>query len=651
MKKLVSKITVTALAMLMVLSCAVTAFAATTEVTETKGSISLTQYDISTVTKDDEGNIISGEKVGGVTFSAYRILDFDGSTYTVNEDFTGQLEITDIVNTSASQKGTLGYGSTEELEAKIPTLQSYIRTQGIDATAEKTTDDEGSAVLSGLDLGVYLVQETGVPEGYTITAQAFLVAIPFWEQTADSGNGSWIYDIVVYPKSEVLEVDKQITDGEQSTDADSYAIGEVIPYTVTAVIPDYGKSASYPELTVTENLLLHDTEGKGVVKFNALNLIFTDTLSEGLTLDPDSLEIKIYDKDGTTLLKTLSGGESLAVLESIGTNDIDKITEQNTANGGDYTVSTGTDEDGNMAMTVTVAWNSLDNLLNSAENYQGKIIRLTYNARLNEKAVVGDANTNTVEYSFCNNPQYTTGEAEDPPRTITIDETEVYTYEMELTKTFNGKKTPEEGNASGVEFELYRKGDSGSEKLNVIKNSDGNYTVWNGSIEEMNGVLKAFETFGTTEKIYLDGVVTTALSPDESGSLKVKGLGAGVYELKEIKSVSGYTVLTEPVTILVEEVIDSSTGKVTAAVSAYTLKYQETAEDGSTVTEKKDNLTSDTEKAAKGIFTITVNNAKNQFSLPQTGEWGLWMFPVAGGILLAAAIILFYMLRRRKVRN
>lgn len=640
MKKLTSVLTTMLLVVSMVITGVVPVFATSIDVDPSrKGSISLTKYDIATVTTDKDGNITGGTPVAGATFSAYHILDFDGKTYTVNSNFTNQVDVSDIVNTSAKQAGTLSYGSTNKLEAQISKLQNYIKTKPVTATASKVTDSNGALTIDNLELGVYLVQETNVPQGYTVSTQAFLVAIPTWNQEANDGAGEWVYEVQAKPKDELLQVDKEIKDGENSTDADSYSVGDNIPYTVTAKIPNYGMSADYPNLTVTENLLLHYPETNGITsidKYNALNLTFTDTMTKGLTLNLNSLKVEVLNADGT-VKTTLTKGNTLAELESFtttGTDDAERVATKTTVAGGaDYTATETKGTDDSTTMTVTVAWNSVD-------PYQGDKIRLTYTAQLNDDAVIKDPNKNTVTYAFANDPQSATGEPDDPTKTTTTDETEVYTYQMELTKTFNDKNQPESGKASAVEFELYVQGET--TPLNVIKVADGQYTIWTGAVEkDANGTLQAVDIVndqaGVAQKTYV-GAVATALHPDDNGKLTVKGFKAGTYELKETKSVQGYTLLASPLTIQVEEVTDASTGAVTGSVTAYTVNS-----DG-----KKDELA---QNAESGIFQLTVNNAKNQFNLPQTGGRGLWMFTIGGGILMAGAIIIFSVLHKKKSKK
>ena len=59
------------------------------------------------------------------------------------------------------------------------------------------TDTYGKTKAENLDLGLYLVVETKVPEMVTSTCNPFFISLPM---TSGDGNG-WIYDVTVYPKN------------------------------------------------------------------------------------------------------------------------------------------------------------------------------------------------------------------------------------------------------------------------------------------------------------------------------------------------------------------------------------------------------------------------------------------------------------------
>lgn len=58
------------------------------------------------------------------------------------------------------------------------------------------TDTNGKTKAENLELGLYLVVETKVPEMVTSTCNPFFVCLPM-----TSSGGSWIYDVTVYPKN------------------------------------------------------------------------------------------------------------------------------------------------------------------------------------------------------------------------------------------------------------------------------------------------------------------------------------------------------------------------------------------------------------------------------------------------------------------
>lgn len=674
MKKLVSTAAAILLSVIMVLSCMVTVSAETTVNTNQKGSITLKKYDSATVQKDENDKVTSGTPVQGATFSAYRILDFDnGKTYTVDSNFIDSegnnvVEVDDIVNVSASQAGTLSYGSTTELESQITKLQNHIQTSNVAATQSGETDANGQVTLSDLPLGVYLVQETVVPAGYTVTTQAFLVAIPTWNQSASNGAGEWVYNVTATPKDELLKVDKKMKDTNQGTadgaKDDSYAIGDTIPYVVTVKIPNYGMSGDDITIKATDNLLIDTDNGiyaDRIAKYNGLNLKFTDELTKGLTLDLSSLEIKVIGAGEGGADVPLAKGAVLGNLADFTLSTDGKSVESKTTvtGGKDYTAKeesvTKTTGEGESAvitvtgtkMTIDIAWASLD-------QYQGKTIQLTYNAQLNENAVVGSVNQNDVTYKFTNDPQQVMGEVNS--KTTTTDTDKVYTYQMNLTKTFNGVAADgTKINASTVEFELTTVVDTAGNKVTtptplkfIQETTNGHYTVWNGAVVgnqayKLTDVTKNTEgTWTANEGAKAVGTVVTTLNPDKYGKLYVKGLEAGTYELKETKSLNGYTILTEPITIKVDEVKEGNPEAVTQKVTAHTMKWDATNNKAVTQDEPLAN------KAETGIFSITVNNAKNQFNLPITGGLGLWMFTIGGGIVMAGAIIFFSVIRKKK---
>lgn len=236
--------------------------------------------------------------------------------------------------------------------------------------------------------------------------------------------------------------------------------------------------------------------------------------------------------------------------------------------------------------------------------YAGKTMTITYQAELMEEATVG--NTNEVTLTYHNDP-YT-----QEPTDIT-DTTTVYTYGLDIDKKFSDGST----DFRNVTFELYSKGGDESEtKLINFAGSDGNYT------------LKDSETSTSV-------VVNGALKTDKSGNLTIYGLKEGTYVLKETATKDGFQVIGDITIILTKDSangmqLDGDASKVTGGVTVSTVTNA-TANDGDSTLN----------------FTV-LNQMKS--NLPATGGMGTWMFTLGGLVLIAGAVVLLVVVRRKKVK-
>lgn len=577
-----------------------------------KSSITITKRDA-----DDHNKTLAGS-----VFTAYQVLDYDPAkgAYSINANFADV--VTDIdaivksVDTNGDANGWATYGSTADLEALITSLTLKSKTL-TDPTAYKNSNEskaDGIAKIENLNFGVYLVRETVFPRGATSQSEAFLVTLPQWNKD----NNAWMYDVPVEPKNKILTITKEMT--KDNSKADSYSIGDTITFQINSQIPNYGNSIIQKDWQLTDKLLADTniTATDAVARYNALNLVFTDTMSDGLTLDLASLEVEVKTKDGW---KTLAKGDTLAELKTIarteGQQAVKTPLEGQYSSTGAYTATEKTDTtNGNATvMTVTVAWNVLN-------NNQGENIRLTYDAVLNEKAEITTGELNEIDYQFKNDPYQ-----DDDDLELIEDSDKVYTYQMDLTKTLQGKKKAEVASVKFQLFDTEYKADQ-SKPMNFIKNDDGTYTLWVGKVENGKAVIK-----DANNKVLKDlGAVVTEISPIGSGNdmglVRVYGLEEGTYYLKETLSASGYSILPAPLKVVVSEVKDQS-GVVTGNVSA-----------------KVEN--DDVVTAKDGVFLFTIDNPENEFELPVTGGMGLILFTVGAGVILAAAFIIIARLRKKE---
>lgn len=136
---------------------------------------------------------------------------------------------------------------------------------------------------------------------------------------------------------------------------------------------------------------------------------------------------------------------------------------------------------------------------------EGDVVTVTYEAVINQDAVIHDKNNNTATIEYSNQTQ--------------TDTTVVKTYDAEL------KKVDEKGDAlSGAEFKLY---DSNDNALKFTKDTTGY-------------VLDATNGKATIE------------TGDGTG-VNIRGLAPGTYSLEETKAPAGYNKLGERIKVTVEK--------------------------------------------------------------------------------------------------
>lgn len=241
------------------------------------------------------------------------------------------------------------------------------------------------------------------------------------------------------------------------------------------------------------------------------------------------------------------------------------------------------------------------------EAYEGETVTVTYSARLTTDAV--KVNVNDAKLVWSNN-------GSDSSLT---DSTEVYTYGIELTKTFSDT-TVSADEIGKVTFQLYRVNGQDKELL-YFTGSAGSYIL----VSDSNG------TDNVTADLKLD---TT------SRKLTVVGLDDDeTYILKETDTADGYNLIDENVTIDLEAQADPN---------AMLLE-----EDATSVKLGSINLTvsfvnnKNTTETAIASVAFELYNQKG-FSLPKTGDAGIWALTVCGILLIASGVVLVVVSRRKK---
>ena len=260
-------------------------------------------------------------------------------------------------------------------------LEKYMAANG--GTAMAPTDAYGKTQATNLELGLYLVVETAVPEMVVSTTNPFLVSVPMTSvngNNATDGGERWIYDITLFPKNltGIPSLEKtlreQIADtgknGGSTTDiTDGYAhtgtasAGDVIDYQIVSTLPSITSESTY--LTT---------------------YTFVDTLSRGLSYNKNDVVLEFFADEACT----------------------DLITTWKEADGY-FSVSYGNTNSSDSVMTIAMTARGLSEINTSKVVYPGAsmvnsgfsdcTLRITYQATVdsNDSLVTGDkGNPNDV---------------------------------------------------------------------------------------------------------------------------------------------------------------------------------------------------------------------------------------------------------------
>lgn len=348
--------------------------------------------------------------------------------------------------------------------------------------------------------------------------------------------------VTVNQKSNLPTVSKFIKNDATGSSWGKYAdseIGQSIDYKLTGTIAD--TYASYSTYYYS----------------------FYDTFDSGITLDTDSVTVKV---------QTPASGDTAQTETTVAATSYTKTYEDNALTVTINDLKTIKDENGN---AITVAPDS--------------VVTVYYTAHLNENAKVASAhNDNEVVLTYSNNP------GTDSKGSTEQDQVRDYTYQLMLMKVDASNSTA----LSGAKFTIQATGADEGAGLKYVQ-ADG--------------------SLGDTAHEFTTGT---------DGGIYVSGLDAGTYTVVETQAPSGYNKAAS-FTFEIHPVYDTTSGDITNLA----------------VSTNNGNVATASVPENSGVIALTVKDNAG-IALPLTGQSGLALLWVAGGVMVAAGAT--HLVRSRK---
>ncbi len=495
-------------------------------------------------------------------------------------------------------------------------LEKYMDANG--GVAMPLTDSYGKASASDLELGLYLLVETKVPEMVTSTTDPFLVSVPMTTvngTNAENGGTTWIYDITLYPKNltgipsltkEIKESAADTGKSEEYTHTATASSGDVLDYQIISTLPSITSESTYLSCYT-----------------------FVDTLSKGLSYTKGDVVLEFFtDAACTDLITTWKEADGFFSVA------------YNTAATGEGVMTIEMTERGLAEINTSKAVYADATMVNSG--FSDCTVRITYTAKMDSdnSVVFGDnGNDNKVVLTWKRT-------SENYFDTL-VDDCHVFTYGIDLTKMFSDGK----GSFQNVQF--------------MVKNDTDNYFVC-AELNEEEGIYYVVDHTNMADEATL---FTPVESGDKPGKIIIKGLEDDTYTITEIRTDNGYVLLKDDIEIVISQVettdlcdiyesdvlgliqndpryaeIIKDTGDLKNMPQKHLEHHLLTASatvDGNKVTMLVDNGSENAEAP------LTVVNTRG-FDLPETGDNGTLMFTVFGILIMAGAAGVLYIATRKK---
>lgn len=497
-------------------------------------------------TLQNSGSITVTGLKEGTTVNAYRLVKLE--TNASNTHFYNQLNSPKYqavfdelgvgnVSSFAEKSGSAVLAAAQKSITAAATVPDAEYSQTVEA-------GQNSLTITGADLGFYYIAMTAAEGDFTIY-NPMLVLVPQVSETPGEEKVTYTYDVTAAAKSSSPGIEKKILEGTQPVDTTSTSIGDIIKYQLTTLVPEY----------------------KADIEYDKVVFKITDTMSKGLTYKDDFAVYGIGEVGGA------------------GTQIENPLTE-----GVATPTVTVNDETGETTIVMDFDY---------AKIKEFKSIRITYNAELNESAVIGvEGNPNEAKLAYSHDTSKVDGSGKYPSKEPPGDKTVVYTFGLDITKYELGDTTVK---LSGAEFSMKT---AGGQQV-YFKSKDAAKNIY-------TAIVANAQPENTVE------TVTTI----EGGKLIIEGLGEGNYTLTEVKAPDDYHIIDKniSITITAEKTGGELTGKVTQDTGISLGSYGD------------------------AYYVKNIANSP-KYALPQTGGIGTAIFGLIAVLAAAAACVMLY--RRR----
>lgn len=665
--------------------------------TQKTGSITVHKYELNDDKKKNEGTGNASDKVdseakklAGAEFTIYQIWDeealkkyYDGVT---TVDTTNVL---DVKNYATKDEKTGAW----KLELKNGVTAEKVQKEGLENP--QTTDAGGVVTFNNLDLGLYLVLETKLPDLVVEAAAPAIISVPMQkdsDNTVAKGDKQpvteWLYDVHIFPKNSTqyggVDLIKKGYTGNRCDEGLPNVTYELYKYEGNAENPVYTKdSPDWKKITNktttagdnTGDVLNLVTDSEGKISIEGLTKGTYCFVEQSAKVKQDGKEYEsayIVDKEPIYFTVDVTGNYTSTAKN----NTINALEAKNHKPDVEKKVGMK-DASGNISYDKKADYSIGDYV-----PYQ-VTITIPQNIEKLDTFVVTDTPTHLEFVKDENHPFIVKGEDAMEPMVEGTDYTVVkndatkgftltFTNPGETLKSYAGKTVTvtyyakllnsavitTAGNPNTISLkynqEIGTDGKPTPDKTTEIKNDAVVYSFGihinkvNGNNEPLQNVkfdLYKVDPNGdiTGDKIGLDSSikltkVASGLTTDDKGEVGKDGLANGTYYLVETKTQTGYNLLSGPVKVELNITYKAEwTEKNTYDGEGNLIHH-----DVSSLEEKFTGGDSD----GLGYKTQTIINRKG-FKLPTTGGFGTLLFSGIGVLLVVAGVGVLLSLKKK----